>query len=147
MGDLLVQLLMAIGGGIGATYLNERFTDPNGILRPRAVGPVTLTPGAQVSVGLALALAFLPSSLLPRGTIRIGLGAMASGGIVTEGAEVLGEHVLPILRGEKAPAPQLPGGAPVAGYGWHGYGARVGYQPSAYEVARQASSLRAFGQA
>ena len=143
MTDLLVQILLSAVGGAGSAYLDDHFkSNPNEYLKTRQIGGVAVGPGAQVSVGLAIMLAFLPKGLLPSGTIRTGLGALASGGIVVQGANIIGDHVIPVLKGEKAPNPQLPAGAPVAGWGWGGY---VGHQPTSFDWARASQAARSFG--
>lgn len=148
--NLIVQLGLSIFGAIGAVYLNEEASEPDSWipdwLRDREVGPITLTPGAQVAGGLIAALLVLPSSLplLSSPLFRLAAASMATGAVVKEGADVLGDYVLPVLKGEKAPAPALPGpaGQPVAA-GWHPGGWRVGYaQQSPYQMSHHLASLR-----
>lgn len=144
--DLLLKLLLAGLGGVGSAYLNDRFTDPNGVLRPRQVGPIVLTPGAQVSLGVIALMMFVPKAVPVAGALRTGLGTMAIGGATVEGAKVLGDEILPVLKGQKAPAPQLPAAQPAVA-GWPMWGARVGFQPTSQDVTQQLLGLHSFAAA
>jgi len=102
--NVLSQLGLQVAGAAGATWLDSNYAD-----KSVDVGPVTLSPGALLGVGVAVAAGVL-GSRLPGRDVLVNL---AGGMIVVEGAKLLSEQVNPYLPQPGAPA-QLPTAPPAA---------------------------------